>query len=55
MDFLAQLDQLKALLRDISPVLWGYYFELKKQGFTDEQAFQLTRDFQMVTFNNSKG
>ncbi len=38
-----------ATLRDVSPMLWTYKEDLKKQGFTEEQAFQLVRDFQKLT------
>lgn len=54
MDFLQALDQVQAMLRDLSPVLWSYKENLKKQGFTDEQAFQLVRDFQITMLNINK-
>ena len=56
MHILQALEQMQAMLRDISPVLWDYKQELKKQGFTEAQAFELVRDFQKTTFaqNNKK-
>ena len=50
MDITQQIDQMMAMLRDVSPLLWTYYADLKKQGFTDEQAFTLVRDYQSITF-----
>ena len=46
MDFLAALDQMQSMLKDLSPVLWKYYQALVKQGFTEVQAFELTKDMQ---------
>lgn len=53
MDILHAIDQIQAMLRDLSPVLWSYKENLKKQGFTDEEAFALVRDFQMLLWNNA--
>ena len=50
MDITQQIDQMSAMLRDISPMLWTYYADLKKQGFDDKQAFALVRDYQNITF-----
>lgn len=52
MNILHAIEQMMAALRDVSPMLWSYKEDLKKQGFTEEQAFQLVRDFQKVTFSN---
>ena len=54
MDILAALEQMDAFLRDFSPVLMAYHKQLIAQGFTEEQAFQLVRDYQMTTLQNSK-
>lgn len=54
MNILHALEQMQAVLRDISPVLWSYYEKLKEEGFTDEQAFELVRDFQKTTFKQSE-
>lgn len=51
MDITQQLDQMMAMLRDFSPVLWTYYSDLKKQGFSDDQAFILVRDYQRTTMS----
>lgn len=47
------LEQMQAMLRDVAPVLWAYYDDLKKQGFTDEQAFALVRDYQKIAFGGN--
>lgn len=49
MDNTHAFDQLEAFTRELSPLLWTYYGRLKKEGFTDEQAFELARDFQKIT------
>lgn len=46
MDFIQQLEQMQAMLRDITPIVWTYYKNLLDQGFTEKQAFELTRDCQ---------
>lgn len=46
-DWTARLDQASAGLRDLAAMLWSYYTHLLKEGFTDEQAFSLTADYQM--------
>ncbi|WP_421663610.1 hypothetical protein [Lysinibacillus telephonicus] len=48
MNILHALEQIQAMLRDLSPVLWDYKEELKKQGFTENQAFTLARDYQRI-------
>jgi hypothetical protein len=45
-DFLQALEQMQAMLRDLSPVLWSYKENLKKQGFTEEQAMDLAKELQ---------
>jgi hypothetical protein len=52
---IAALEQMQATLRDLSPVLWSYYYNLKQQGFSNEQAFKLTNDFQNIMLSNSMG
>lgn len=54
MNIVHAFEQLQATLRDLSPVLWSYKENLKKVGFTDEQAFELTRDLQRTMILNSK-
>lgn len=49
MDITHAIDQLEALTKDLSPLLWTYFSRLKEQGFTDEQALELARDFQKIT------
>lgn len=47
----AQVDQTAALLRDTLPLfLWTFYDALKTQGFTDDQSFELTRSYMVMTF-----
>ena len=43
MDINHKFDQIQATLRDMAPVLWSYFEELKKQGLTDEQALTLVQ------------
>lgn len=52
MDIIQQMEQMSAFLRDFSGALYTFYEDLKKQGFTDEQAFMLTRDYQKTMINN---
>lgn len=54
MDIVQQMEQMSAFLRDFSVTLYAYYEDLKKQGFTDEQAFALTRDYQNSTIAGNK-
>lgn len=51
MNILQQLEQMQAMLRDFAPVLISYKRNLMKQGFTEEEAFQLVRDYQYTLFN----
>jgi len=51
MNILQQLEQLNAMLRDVSPILWDYKAQLKKEGFTEQQAFDLVRDYQKILFS----
>lgn len=39
-------EQEGARLRDMSSLLWSFKQDLKAQGFTEEQAFQLVKDYQ---------
>lgn len=34
---------LEELLKVQAKILWSYYSQLKKEGFTDEQAFELVK------------
>lgn len=54
MNLTQQIDQIMAMLRDFSPLLWEYYSDLKKQGFTDEQAFAIVRDYHKLTIGGNK-
>lgn len=54
MNILQQLEQMQAMLRDLAPVLYSYKENLKKQGFTEDQAYTLVRDYQMTIFNQKK-
>lgn len=47
-------EQMKAMTRDLSPLLYNYYAELVRLGFSEEQAFELTKDFQLSLLNVSK-
>ena len=53
MNILQALEQMQAMLRDVSPVLWEYKQDLKKQGFTEQQAYELVRDYQKIVFTQS--
>lgn len=50
MHILQAIEQLQATLRDVSPMLWSYKCDLKKEGFTDKEAFELVRDYQKIMF-----
>lgn len=54
MDILQAMDQMQAFLRDIAPLLKKYKEDLIKQGFTEEEAFQLVRDFQNKLIRNGQ-
>jgi hypothetical protein len=45
------MEQAAAMFRDVAPVMWAYYSNLMKQGFTSEQAFELTKEMQKTIFN----
>jgi hypothetical protein len=42
----AAMDQAVAAAGEMAKAMWGYYETMVKEGFTIEQAFQLTRDWQ---------
>lgn len=44
----AQMDQAKAI---DAKVLGGFYKELKESGMTEEQAFELTREWLLLTLS----
>lgn len=44
MSFFQALEQVEMFLVDITPILWAFYQNLIVQGFTEDQAFELTRD-----------
>lgn len=52
MNIIQALEQMNAMLRDVSPMLWDYKVQLIKQGFTEQQAFDLVRDYQKIIFDN---
>lgn len=54
MNIFQVLEQMEAMLRDLAPVLWSYKENLKKQGFTEEQSYQMALAFQNSIINNSK-
>ncbi|MRX70859.1 hypothetical protein GJU40_01590 [Bacillus lacus] len=54
MNIIQALEQMQATLRDLSPVLWSYKENLVKQGFTEEQAFALVKDYQNTILSNGK-
>lgn len=54
MNFIHQLEQMQAMLRDLAPVLWSYKENLKKQGFTENQAFRMTLEYQNTIFDKGK-
>ena len=54
MNILHQLEQIQALLRDVAPVLYSYKEHLKKQGFTEQQAYNLVRDYQQILLSKNK-
>ena len=53
MNIFQALEQMEAMLLDFSPVLWTYKQDLKKQGFTEQQAFDLARDYQKIMFTQN--
>lgn len=53
MDIIHAFEQAQAFLKDMPPLLMNYKKELKKQGFTDEEAFTLVRDYQKTLFTHA--
>lgn len=53
-NILHQLEQIQALLRDVATVLYSYKEHLKKQGFTEQQAYNLVRDYQQILLSKNK-
>lgn len=51
MDPIHEFEQLSAGLADIAVLLFQYKQDLVKQNFTEEQAFILVREYQMLLFN----
>lgn len=54
MDPIHEMEQLSAALSDIAILLFQYKQDLVKQKFTEQQAFQLVRDYQMILLNAKK-
>lgn len=54
MDIIKAFEELHANLMNFSPLLYSYYKDLKKQGFTEEQAMELTKETQRALFNGGK-
>lgn len=50
MSLFEQLEQFQSALRDIAPILHSYYFNLIRRGFSEQQAFDLTKDMQRMIF-----
>ena len=46
MNIFQAFEQYAAFLRDLSPMLWNYKEDLKKQGFTENQAFRMALELQ---------
>lgn len=53
MHIIQAIEQMQAMLRDISPLLWEYKKDLKKQGFTEQQAYDLVKDYQKILFTQN--
>lgn len=47
-------EEMKGMTRDLAPILYSYYGELVRLGFSEEQAFEITKDFQLSLLNVSK-
>ena len=45
---------LKEMTRDLAPILWAYYGELERLGFSEEQAFKITLDYHNSLLNGTK-
>jgi hypothetical protein len=52
----SDLDQFGAMVRDtLAPMLWDFFYKLKEQGFSDEQALALTLEqFRMIVGYSKK-
>lgn len=48
MDIIKAFEELHASLMNVSPLLFSYYADLKKQGFSEEQALELTKEAQTL-------
>lgn len=53
-DFVAEMDQMKAMLGTMAKVLHGYYFDLIKEGFDDDQALMLVMSWQSEFFQSRR-
>ena len=49
-----QLEQGIAGLKQLAGILGAYYTELRANGFTDDQAFALTLNFQTVSMQQHR-
>lgn len=47
-------EQMASALKDIAIVAWGYYEDLKAQGFNDEQAFKMVVSWQTALLGGNK-
>jgi hypothetical protein len=52
--FANNTEQMASALKDIAIVAWGYYEDLKGQGFTDEQAFKMVLSWQASLMGGNK-
>lgn len=49
-----ELDQRSALMREVPPLLWAFFQQLKGEGFTNEEALILTKAYFLHTVGGSQ-
>lgn len=51
----AEMDQMKEALKEFAGQVYAFYAEAKEQGFSEEQAFRLSRDYLVALFSGMQG
>jgi hypothetical protein len=44
--------QIESFIRQVPLLLWGFHKNLQEKGFSEEEAFTLTRDYLVATIHN---
>jgi len=48
----AGIDQATAAMKEYAPLVWGFYWALREQGFLAHEALELAKEFMVKTMFN---